>query len=187
MKRSGATICFFLLILGTGLAVAHPLAATEEFRAKLLNKSGLFSDRMITIKIKIEGYTTAEDITALSKIYDEKGVTAYMNALKNVDKGVINFLSTRGLNLRIIASKVEKTESGKKYTLGMERQSWDTETNIRVDRHYLYMVMELDVDENGKGTGILYKSADFRLGGSQIIEITDSLTPLPVHNVRQTK
>ncbi|MBU4328952.1 MAG: hypothetical protein KKB53_00455 [Acidobacteria bacterium] len=187
MKRSGAKLCFFLLILGTGLAVSHPLTATEEFRAKLLNNSGLFSDRMITIKIKIEGHTTAEDISALSKIHDEKGVTAYMNALKNIDKGVINFLSTRGLNLRIIASKVEKTESGKKYTLGMERQSWDTETNIRVDRHYLYMVMELEVDENGKGTGRLYKSANFNLGGSRIIDITDSLTPLPIHNVRQTK
>ena len=187
MKKFGVRNFFFLSILGVCLLFFIPLSAQEEFRAKLLNNAGLFSDRMLTIKIKIEDYTTVEEVRELQKIYAEKGGLEFMNTLKKVDKGVINFLSTRGLNLRIIASSVQPTDSGRKILLVMERRSWDTETVIRIDSDYLYMVMELNVDMEGRGTGNLYKGANIRMGGEQLIELTDSLPPMPIHNVRQTK
>jgi hypothetical protein len=187
MKRFGARNFFFLSILGVCLVSSIPLSAQEEFRAKLLNLAGLFSDRMITIKIKIDDYTTVEEVRELQKIYAERGGLEFMNALKKGNKGVINFLSTRGLNLRIIAASVQPADSGRKILLVMERRSWDTETTIRIDSNYLYMVMELDVDTEGRGTGKLYKGANIRMGGERLIEMTDSLPPLPLHNVRQTK
>ena len=187
MKKFGAKSFFFLSILGACLVSSIPLSAQEEFRARLLNLAGLFSDRMITIKIKIEDYTTIEEVRELQKIHSERGSMAFMNALKKGDKGVINFLSSRGLNLRILAASVQPTESGRKILLVMERRSWDTETSIRIDSHYLYMVMELDVDTEGKGTGKLYKGANIQIGGERIIEMTDFHTPMPLHNVRQMK
>lgn len=187
MKKSCAKSFFFLFILGTCLIFSIPLSAKEEFRAKLLNNAGLFSDRMITIKIKIEDYTTFAEVRELQKIHTERGDMAFLNTLREGDKGVINFLSTRGLNLRLIAATVEKNDSGRKFLLVMERQSWDTETTVRIDSNYLFMVMELDVDEEGRGTGYLYKGANIRIGGKNLIEITDSLPPMPLHNVRQTK
>ncbi|MGB2906250.1 MAG: hypothetical protein WBB73_04065 [Candidatus Aminicenantaceae bacterium] len=187
MKRSGAKYFFSLSILGACLVFSLPLTAKEEFRAKLLNKAGLFSDRMINIKIKIEDYTTVEEIKELQKIHAEGGSLAFMNAFKKIDKGVINFLSTRGLNLRIIGAKVEPTESGRKILLVMERRSWDMETTIRIDSNYLYMAMELEVDAEGRGTGNLYKGANVRIGGAQVIEIVDSHPPMTLHNVKQTK
>jgi len=187
MKRFGARRFFFLSILGACLVSSIPLSAQEEFRTRLLNTAGLFSDRMITIKIKIEDYTTIEEIRELQKIHAERGSLAFMNTLKKADKGVINFLSTRGLNLRIIAAAVQPTDSGRKILLVMERRSWDTETTIRIDRHYLYMVMELDVDTEGRGTGKLYKGANIQMGGKQLIELTDSYPPMLLHNVRQMK
>lgn len=187
MKKFGAKSFFFLFMLGTYLVFSIPLLAQEEFRARLLNLAGLFSDRMITIKIKIEDYTTIEEVRELQKIHAERGSLAFMDTLKKVDKGVINFLSTRGLNLRIIAASVHPTDSGRKILLVMERRSWDTETTIRIDSHYLYMVMELDVDTEGRGTGKLYKGANIRMGGERLIELTDSYPPMPLHSVRQTK
>ncbi len=187
MKRFGARSFFFLSILGACLVFSIPLSAQEEFRARLLNLAGLFSDRMITIKIKIEGYTTIEEVRELQKIHAEKGSLAFMTTLKKVNKGVINFLSTRGLNLRIIAAAVQPTDLGRKILLVMERRSWDTETTIRIDSRYLYMVMELDVDTEGRGTGKLYKGANIQMGGERLIELTDYYPPMPLHNVRQTK
>lgn len=187
MKKSCAKSFIFLFLLGTCLIFSIQLSAEEEFRAKLLNNPGLFSDRMITIKIKIEDYTTIEEVRGLQKIHAEEGGLAFINALKKANKGVINFLSTRGLNLRILASSVQPNDSGRKILLVMERRSWDTETTIRIDSDYLYMVVELDVDTEGRGTGRLYKGANIRMGGEQIIELVDSLPPMPLHNVRQTK
>ncbi|MCJ7616879.1 MAG: hypothetical protein MUO43_10130 [Desulfobacterales bacterium] len=187
MKKFGARNFFLLFTLGTCLIFSNPLSSEEEFRAKLLNNAGLFSDRMLTIKIKIEDYTTVEEVRELQKIYAEKGGLTFMNTLKKVDKGVVNFLSSRGLNLRIIAASVQKNDSGRKILLVMERRSWDTETVIRIDSDYLYMVIELDVDMEGRGTGKLYKGANIRMGGEQLIELIDSLPPMPIHNVRQTK
>lgn len=187
MKRFVVKSFFFLSILWACLLSSIPLSAQEEFRARLLNLAGLFSDRMITIKIKIEDYTTIEEVRELQKIHAERGSMEFMNALKKCNKGVINFLSSRGLNLRIIAATVQPTDSGRKILLVMERRSWDTETTIRIDSHYLYMVMELDVDTEGRGTGKLYKGANIRMGGERLIELIDSHTPMPLHNVRQTK
>ena len=185
MRRFDARNRIFYSFIGAFLILAIPLSATEEFRAKLLNKAGLFSDRMINIRIKIESYTTLDEVSALQKIITEQGSMAFMNKFKKINKGTINFLSDRGLNLRIHAAVSNPTEKGREIMLVMERQSWDTETTIRIDSHHLYMVMVLNIDEKGKGKGNLYKGADFRLGGEKLLEMTDSLPPMPLNGVRK--
>lgn len=187
MKRIGSRSFFFFSIIIACLFLSIPLSAKEEFRAKLLNKAGLFSDRMVNIRISIENYTTPDEVKELQKILAERGTMEFMDRLKNTKKGVINFLSSRGLNLRINAAAEQLTEKGRKILLVMERQSWDTETRIRIDRHYLFMVMELDVDSNGKGKGKLYKGANIRLGGKTLIDITDALPQMPLFGVRKRK
>lgn len=187
MRRFNTRNRIFCSFIGACLILAIPLSATEEFRAKLLNKAGLFSERMINIRIKIESYTTLDEVKALQKIIFEQGSLAFMKEFKKIDKGAINFLSARGLNLRIHAAVSNPTEKGREIMLVMERQSWDTETTIRIDSHHLYMVMVLDIDEKGKGNGKLYKGADFRLGGEKLLEITDSLPQMPLSGVRQRK
>lgn len=187
MRKFGVRNRIFYSFVGACLILAIPLSATEEFRAKLLNKAGLFSERMINIRIKIESYTTPDEIKELQKIIAEEGSLAFMNTFRKINKGAINFLSARGLNLRILAAVTNPTEKGREIMLVMERQSWDTETTIRIDSHYLYMVMVLNIDENGKGNGKLYKGAEFSLGGKKLLEITDSHPPMPLSGVRQRK
>lgn len=174
-------------LIAVCLILAVPLSAQEEFRAKLLNKAGLFSERMINIRVKIDSYTTLEEIKELQKIITEQGSMAFMNAFKQINKGAINFLSDRGLNLTVHAAVSNPTEKGREITLVMERQSWDTETTIRIDSHYLYMIMVLEIDQKGKGKGKLYKGADFRIGGEKLIEITDALPQMPLSGVRKRK
>jgi hypothetical protein len=185
MRKHKSKISFVCSFMAALLVISVPLSAKEEYRARMLNKAGLFDDRMINIRIKIEEYTTPEEVRQMIKTINEKGFNQFLNEFRETNKGVINFLGNRGMNVRINAAQFEPTDNGKKIKLYMERQTWATDTTIRIDSKYLFMVVELDVDIYGKGKGNFYKGANINFKGDGTLEMESSNPPMPLNGVRK--
>jgi hypothetical protein len=185
MIKNKIKISLIVSILTAILVVSIPLSAKEEYRARMLNKAGLFDDRMINIRIKIEEYTTADEVRQMIKTINEKGFNQFLNEFRNTNKGVINFLGNKGMNVRINAAQFEPTDNGKKIRLYMERQTWASDTAIRIDSKYLFMVVELDVDIYGKGKGNFYKGANINFKGDGTLEMESANPPMPLNGVKK--
>ena len=187
MGKKYKTCLFLLAMMGFFLFLSSPISAKEEFRAKLLNKAGMLSDRMINLKMTVENYTTAEEIRDLLKVLGDKGTEGFLRAFHDMKKGVVNVKSARGFNMRINAAQSIPIENGTKIQLFMESQSWDSETWIRLEKNYLFMMIELELDNEGKGTGKFYKGANIQLSGQGTIILESYHPPMLLNAVRKTK
>jgi len=68
---------------------------------------------------------------------------------------VVRFLSARGYNLTIHMAQVQEEADGKKKViLVFRREPWSQGTQMGVGRYY-FMVMELKLNEKGKGEGLI--------------------------------
>ncbi|MGB2763016.1 MAG: hypothetical protein WBC02_09640 [Candidatus Aminicenantaceae bacterium] len=187
MKKPVVRTFFFCLMIGIFLALTIPLSAEEEFRARLLTVGGPTQDKMVSIAIIIEDYTTVDEVRQFQQILYKSGTAEFLKAFHKANKGVIRIKSARGLNVYINAAQSRKTENGRKILVFAERQSWDVGTSIRISGKYLYMAVELEIDNNWKVTGKFYKAANIELSAKGTIDIESYETPMMLIGVRKVK
>jgi hypothetical protein len=169
------------------LFFASPLSAEEKFRARYITLGGPIREKAITINITVDSYTTPEEVSQMQQELREKGSLEFMDAFRAHDKGVINFKSARGLNMRINAAHTYDTDTGKRVIVFTERQAWDTDTEIRVTGTYMFMAIELELDERGGGKGKFYPGVNIKLDDDGYVVIDTFQSPKLLMGAKQTK
>lgn len=187
MKKRAVRSLFICSIIGACLIFTVSLSAQDEFRARLVTTGGPVQEKVMNVKIVIESYTTADDVRQLQRLLNQSSSSEFLTAFRKLNKGVIRFMGTRGLNLRINAVQSRPTENGMKILIFTERQSWDVNVDINISGKYLFMVVELEMDKNRKWTGKFYKAANIQLSRKGTIEIESFETPMMFMGVRKTK
>lgn len=150
-------------VLAVGIS---PLGATDVFKARMLTGKAPAEPPMVSVQIQVDSWTTPEEIVQLQNVLGQAGVQAFLNAFGTMNKGVIRIMSAHGWNLPIHAAQVVTLEKGKKVRLFLNRQSWDPGSYQKPARHY-FMVMELTLNEKGKGEGRFYEDAQIKLDPSR--------------------
>ena len=143
-------------------ALVAPLGATDVFKARMLTGKAPIQPAMINVQIEVESWTTPEEIRQLQDVMNQAGIDAFLAAFKQMNKGTVRFMSSRGWNLPIHAALTVPTEKGKKVLLFFNRQTWDPGSQIIHGRHF-FMVIELKLNEKGKGEGRFYEDAQIKL------------------------
>jgi hypothetical protein len=143
-------------------ALVAPLGATDTFKARMLTGRAPVEPPIVNLQIEIESWTTPEEIRQLQDVMGQAGVQPFIDALSAMKKGVVRFMSARGYNLIVHAAQVIPTEKGKKVILVLNRQSWNPGNMQRIGRHF-FMVIELKLNEKGKGEGRFYEDAQIKL------------------------
>ncbi|MEA3421697.1 MAG: hypothetical protein U9Q97_08495 [Acidobacteriota bacterium] len=187
MDRGFVKNPFFCLIIGTCLALTIPLSAKEKFRARLINTGGPIQEKVMTLTISIENYTTADEVRQLQQTLYLGGYSAFLKSFHEMDKGVIRFKSGRGFNMRINAAQSRTTENGIKILVFTERQSWSADIQISLSSRFLFMVIELEIDKNGKIKGKFYPGANIQMSGKGTIDIESFEAPKVFMGVRKLK
>jgi hypothetical protein len=157
--RGKGIVLFFAAILPTLVA---PLGATDIFKARMLTGKAPVQPPMVNVQMEVESWTTPEEIRQLQDIMNQAGVEAFLAAFKQMNKGTVRFMASRGWNLPIHAALTVPTEKGKKVLLFFNRQTWDPGSQIIRGRHF-FMVMELTLNAKGKGEGRFYEDAQIKL------------------------
>ncbi len=119
----------------------------------------------------------------MQAVLNEQGFNAFLSAFRANSKGVIRVTGGRGWQVPINAAQVRYTAKGKKISLYMERQGWDSSTQMRIGINY-FMVMELDIGDEGRNDGRLYEDAKITIDrdGWFVMEASES-APKPLLHV----
>jgi len=156
-----------LILVGFGLCLSGLATAQEKYSARLMTRGGPNSEPAIKIQFLIESYSTPGEVWALQQLLELGGYEPFIKAFRESVKGSIVFYGTRGLKINIHVANVLPKENGRKILLFTERQAWDTDVLQRFDGRFPYLVVELDLDNRGKGEGKIYESAQIKIRGDQ--------------------
>jgi hypothetical protein len=163
---------FLAVIFLTGfLSLNAAVPDTEEFQARLLTGGMQYSESVKKIRITIDDYTTPEEVFNLIRIQSEQGYEPFMNAFRTMNKGVFFPVGARGTQIIIHGAHSIPTEKGRQILLFAQRQAWDTDTSQRIDHRFPFMMIELNVDSKGKGTGKIYEQASIRMTPERTFEM----------------
>jgi hypothetical protein len=151
------------VITAVFLSSSAAVLETEEFTARVLSGGQQYTESVKKIKITIDSYTIDEEVLNLIGVMNQQGYEAFMDAFRALNKGIFFPIGGRGIKIIIHGAHSIPTEKGRQILLYATRQSWDVEMNQRVDPRFSFMVVELNVDNKGKGTGKIYEQASIQL------------------------
>jgi len=140
-----------------------PLAAQDYYSARMLTGKAPVEPPTVLIRVEVNGYTTQDEVIRLLEVLNEEGNNAFVAAFKSMKKGVVRIIDRRGWNLQVHAAQVIPTEKGRKLQCFLIREAWNPETTMTVKKAGFFMLLELDLNEKGTGTGRLYQDAGIRL------------------------
>jgi hypothetical protein len=171
---------FTILIAGAAaVASAQPMAEKEIYKARMLTGRAPVEPTLVEIRIEIEGWTTQEEIVRFQNLLIQSGTNPFLDAYGASNKGVVRFMYTRGWNLPIHAAQFASIEKGKKIRLFFLRQNWNPGSQFTSTGRYLFMSIELDVNEKGQGTGRFYEDASINMDPDNGTIIMDSYASAP--------
>jgi hypothetical protein len=139
-----------------------PLGAKDVFRARMLTGKAPIEPAYVDIQIEIESWTTPEEIRQFQDVLAQGGPDAFLGAFRQSKKGVVRFMYARGYNLTVHMAQALPTDKGKKVVLFLNREPWSQGGYFVRGRHY-FMIIELELNEKGKGQGRFYEDAQIKL------------------------
>jgi hypothetical protein len=131
------------------------------------------------VTIVIEGYTTQEDAQLLAEASRSSDRGALEKALSKMNKGRFRYGVGSGNPLRIVQSV--PTGKGRKITLvaDRDREWFEAPGSLYRIADYPYTFAELNLDEKGKGSGILMPFSRVRFDDNGLLKI-DNYSVEPV-------
>jgi hypothetical protein len=168
------------------------LAATpegqERFSAYAVDLDGMYGASTSTLQITVNRWSTPDERRKLEAILDEKGPDALLAAMqKSKSVGRIATPGRIGQDLRF-AYQIPLATGGRRIILGLDRQMSFYEASQRPrSADYPFTVLEMRVDENGRGQGnLVVASRVMALGETIEIENYNNI-PVRLTQVRLDK
>jgi len=167
----------FTVIIAAWLSAGAFLRAEEEFQGKLLTGSAVAAEKVVKLKITIERYTSADEVLKLLDVFSQQGYESFVDKFRTMIKGFFLTVGGHGVKINIHAAHSIQKEKGRQILLFAEQQSWDLGSMQRGDSRFPYMVIDLNLDEKGKGEGKFYEQANIKLNPEGTIELESYNSP----------
>jgi hypothetical protein len=187
MKKVKHASLIFVLAAAALVLAGSAARAAEKFTGRILTGGTANIAPVLNCKISIDGYSTTQEIQDLVRIMNEGGYQPFMTAFRESNKGTFQVIGGRGLNVTIHATNSTTTDKGRRVRLFTERQSWDVDVQQRMSGRYLFMVIELDIDAQGRGEGRIYPAAEIEFNSEGKIEMKSyDSAPKVIFGLRRT-
>ena len=174
-------IISLILLPSTGTS-AQDAPKRETFQATAMGQSTQLG-RMYNVNIVIDEYSTAEDQQALLEAFNSKGMQGLSNALgKMKSKGRLSITGTLGYDVAYIRSF--QTEHGRKIRIATNRairfgEAWGDGRSMDYD----LSAVELEINNDGKSTGLLLPACRFKLDKENHLMIENYQNPWKLQNI----
>jgi hypothetical protein len=162
MKNRSYILLSSLLGLFLLLTSLPGLAQREQFQAQAFGE-GTQAGHTFGVTVIINEYSTTDDQKALIEAFSARGSQGLYNALhKMPSKGRIRITGTLGYEINY--AKAFQTPTGRKIRIVTDRpitfgEAWSDSRS----EDYNLSALELDVNSEGKGTGILLPACQFQI------------------------
>ena len=177
-RRAVIGLVSALIAVAAGLP-AQPLPEKEVYKVRMLTGRAPVEPALVEIRIEIAGWTSPEEVRSLDEILGQQGTDPFLAAYQGANKGVVRFMYSRGWNLPVHAAQFTATEKGRKIRLFLLRQTWNPGSQFATTGRYLFMAIELDLNEKGKGTGRYFEDASIQLDPVAGTIVMDSYASAP--------
>ena len=177
MEKSDKTKFSAWAIVAVCMSLSTVLWAQEEFRARLLPGLGPSSQQAENLRILVDSYTSDEEVLYLIETFNKRGYEQFRSTLHGMNKGTVQPIGGRGTKLVLHAAQSIQTEKGRRIILVAESYSWDIGTSFSFDQRFPFMVIQLDINNKGKGKGKIYLSARIKLTSKRTIELESYSSP----------
>ncbi len=174
-------IMMLLVLFSFSLLYGNPSSSDgfpqEEFQARLLPGSGPAAQQARKLIIEVESYTTVEEVKQLIQIFHDNGYDQFRGALKGTQKGTVRPVGGRGVKINLNAAQSKPTDNGRTVTLVGDSQTWSLDTSYRYDSRFPFLLIELELNQKGRGSGKIYVQADITLTSEGNIELSSYGSP----------
>lgn len=187
-KQKGVLKAGFIFI-NLSCWLTGSILAGDVFRGRMLTERAPIEPPAVEILIEVDSWTSPDEVRQFSEVMAGSGVEAFLNLFKATKKGVVRFLYARGYNLTIHMAQLQQEEDGKKkIILVFRREPWSQGTQLGTGRYY-FMVMELKLNEKGKGEGRFYEDAQiqFDVTNGRVFLETYGISPKMIPMVQEVK
>lgn len=177
MEKFNTKRCSVWIVVAVCMGLSLHLWAQEEFRGRLLPGPGPSSQQAEKLRILVDSYTSDEEVRHLVEVFNRGGYEQFRSALHGMNKGELHPIGGRGTKLPLLAAQSKQTEKGRQILLVAESYSWDIGTSFHFDQRFPFLVIQLDLNNRGKGSGKIYLSARIKLTGEGTIEMDSYGSP----------
>jgi VWFA-related protein len=159
-------MCVYVLYLDHNLG--RPLVEPGIYSGKIVDTSGIFTGSFVEVSVKIDRFSTSEELNRYELILQNGGQEALADALANAnEKGNFRF----GLNLAYGAKIIAIQNSGKApYVIVVAPRA---KSRGSTSRDYRFTVIKLTLDGKGTGESSFYSTAKLRFNKKHELEIED--------------
>ncbi|HRI03188.1 MAG TPA: hypothetical protein PLL77_05560 [Pyrinomonadaceae bacterium] len=185
-QRLAIAAASFLFLFMAGSAVFAQ--KTEQISATAMGTMTQMG-RVISIDIRISGYSTADDQQVLLQVFAEKGSEGVANALhKMPSKGRIAITGTLGFDLNYVRS-FPMPDGGRRIRFVTDRpitfgELWSASRSM----DYSLSMGEIIISKKkGENKGTLYPAAKFNIDKDGILELETMQNPWNLMNIRVWK
>jgi len=154
-----AALAAALLLLPMAFGQGKP--KPEQYSAVWAVVGGSAGGRTVSIDIRINKYNTDEDIQKYAELLKEGGPDKLRQALEKEDVGQVSPTGRVGTPIAVARKFVE----GNKTIIRVVMARYLSFVELRYagrSTDYPYTILQLDLDENGKGTGTAIGAAKIR-------------------------
>lgn len=187
MKRVIAAVVFAGLAAAPAARAAKP-EGQERFSALAVNFEGSYGTATSLVQITVDRWSTPDERRNLESVFAESGPDALLAVLRKAKPvGRIHTTGTLGYDLRF-AYQVPLASGGRRIVIGTDRPLGFYEASYRprsID--YPFTVLEMRVDENGRGQGNLVVASRVTAMGETIELENYANTPVRLMQVRLDK
>jgi hypothetical protein len=142
----------------------------ESYAAVVVGTGGMIGGRTLNLNINIDSYTTDQQVQEYLIQLKEEGQDALRKTLERTTVGRIAPVATTGTDLSI--ARVFQTEQGKVIRLVTARPVGFLEAYRRGrSMDYPFTIMELRLDQEGKGEGSIIGGAKLRFNKEGQLDI----------------
>ncbi len=180
-----AVIC---CVLGTSLtqSAVKSKKKREVYSATAVAIAGVAGGSVVQVTIDIDDYTTDEERLQLAQALIEGGSDALRKAMNKMKKGRVSVVGRTGTKVNYI--RAWPTANGRRIIMATERPMtfFELRRGTR-SRDYEFGIIELLLDEKGRGSGELIAAAKIKfIEDQQKIEIEHyGIQPVRLTNVRR--
>jgi len=177
-----------LAILTLSLSSSAAFMEKEEFQARLLQGGRQSMESIRKIKLTIDSYTTDEEVVNLISVLNQQGYEPFLGAFRALNKGTFLPIGGRGIKIVIHGAHSIPTENGRQILIFAMRETWDLEVRQSIDPRFGFMVVELNLDSKGNGTGKIYEQANIQITPQRTFVMDGyNSPPKQFWDVRQSK
>jgi hypothetical protein len=176
-RYAAAALVLMCAVLSAGAAQDSQKSDSKptlpaKYEATAIDPKGTMGTKAFSLTMYVNALSSDGEIRELSGILKEKGQDGLVKAMQNIkDQGRLNSTEDTGFGMRVV-TMLPKKQGGQHVVFVTDRPiNFKDVVGSSRSRDFPFGIVVLDVDENGKGTGVFAPACSLKFNEKNELEM----------------